>query len=88
MTTKKCSKPTVAMVKLGDSDWTPACADHLEAARKKSAKAGKAPAPKNKEAAAAHAVANRDDRLPVHARALTETEKEMAPACLASTLGG
>jgi hypothetical protein len=90
MTKAKCSEPTIAMVKLGDSDWTPACQKHLDTARSKSAKAGKKALAKGltkAQAAQARGV-NADDKLPVHARALTETEREMAPPCLASSLGG
>jgi hypothetical protein len=90
MTKAKCSEPTAAMVNLGDSDWTPACDKHLAAARAKSAKAGKKALPKGltKAQAAQFRAVNGDDRLSVHARALTETEREMSPPCLASTLGG
>lgn len=90
MTKAKCSEPTVAMVKLGDGDWTPSCEKHMAAARAKSAKAGKKALPKGltKAQAAQFRGTNADDKLPVLARALTETEREMAPPCLASSLGG
>lgn len=90
-TTKtKCSEPTVAMVKLGDSDWTPGCEKHLGQARGKSAKAGKKPLPKGltKAQAAAFRGRNADDKLPIEARALTETEREIDAPCLAANLGG
>jgi hypothetical protein len=90
MTKAKCSEPTVAMVRLGDSDWTPACQKHLDAARAKSAKAGKKAMPKGltKTQAAQFRGTNADDKLPVHARSLSDVEREMDPSCLATTLGG
>lgn len=73
MTTKKsCTKPANAMVKLGDSDWTPCCESDVERARAKSAKAGQVKGV---------------DKLQVNVRALSEVERANKPKCLISSLG-
>jgi hypothetical protein len=56
MTKAKCSEPTVAMVKLGDGDWTPSCEKHVAAARAKSAKAGKESSPQRTHEGAGRSV--------------------------------
>lgn len=88
--------PATIMVKVGSGDWTPSCEAALAETRTASANAGKKPLPEKPKGAkpgsaalrdfeaavSAHTFANRDDILPVLARAMTPIEVKMAPRCL------
>jgi hypothetical protein len=90
MTTKeKCDQPAAASVSLDGGEFIPACQKHIDAARDRSAKAGKNPLPKglNKVQAAQFVGANRDDAIPIHVRPLSQVERESAIGCFVHLIG-
>jgi predicted subunit of tRNA(5-methylaminomethyl-2-thiouridylate) methyltransferase len=77
-----CDKPAALMARHGhQGEFVPVCLEHADAAVERTADAGKQKM--SKEAAGA----NRDDRLPLHRRALTAVETEMNLRCLNHLLG-
>lgn len=83
-TPEKCDKPATGAIKIGNmGEFAPACADHIEKHRQRSANAGKKPLPKGvtKAQTAQIVGANRDDEIPVFVRGLSEIEKANSPVC-------